>query len=106
MRIRHHEDPMGKRTRAAMSATVTTDTASPTDDPSGTPGPDPIPASVGELIESVAAAVVPAARAAGPDKFGVEFGIRQRRDGSAELTKGAAGATYRVFLEWSGSRDG
>jgi hypothetical protein len=93
---------MGKRSKSDPGTTVTVTTA---DDPSGIP-PEAVPASVGDLISAVAASVVPAARAAGPDKFGVEFGIRQRPDGSAQLTDGTAGATFRVFLEWTGRSDG
>jgi hypothetical protein len=66
--------------------------------------PASVPASVAELIGAVAESVVPAARAAGPDKFGVEFGIRTRRDGSASLVEDPAKATFRVFMEWSADR--
>ncbi len=61
-----------------------------------------VPPSVGDLITEVADAVLPAARATGPAKFGVEFGIRVRRDGTVALTDATSRATFRVFLEWNG----
>ena len=61
-----------------------------------------VPIDAGDLIAEVAAPVVPAARAAGPAKFGVEFGIRVRRDGSVALADDAGKAMMRVFLEWHG----
>jgi hypothetical protein len=63
--------------------------------------PEALPVTVGDLIASVAESVVPAARNAGPDKFGVEFGVRTRRDGSAVLADDPRKATIRVFMEWS-----
>jgi len=61
-----------------------------------------VPVSVADLIAEVASAVVPAAREAGPAKFGVEFGIRLRRDGTVALSDEMSRAAFRVFLEWSG----
>ncbi len=58
------------------------------------------PATVAGLIAEVAATVVPAARESGAAKFGVEFGVRTRKDGSATLAADPARGTYRVFLEW------
>lgn len=66
---------------------------------------DAVPATVASLIEGVAATVVPAARATGAAKFGVEFGVRSRKDGSAALADEPGKGTFRVFLEWTGSRD-
>jgi len=60
-----------------------------------------VPVSVGDLIAEVTNAVVPSAREAGPDKFGVEFGIRLRKDGSVTLAEDPARSAFRIFLEWS-----
>jgi hypothetical protein len=49
--------------------------------------------------------VVPAARASGAAKFGIEFGVRTRKDGSAVLADEPARGVFRVFLEWT-DRDG
>lgn len=65
--------------------------------------PDDLPTSVGDLIVDVAAAVVPSARATGAAKFGVQFGVRVRRDGSATLADDGERSTIRVFLEWPGT---
>jgi hypothetical protein len=69
----------------------------------GMPTRDPVvPAGVDELVRAVSDAIVPAARAAGSSKFGVEFGVRVVKGGSPRLTQDAGKATFRVFLEWTG----
>jgi len=64
-----------------------------------------VPPSVGDLILEVADAVVPAARTAGTAKFGVEFGIKVRRDGTVALSEQTDKATFKVFMEWTGDGD-
>ncbi len=96
---------MGKRSKSA----VTDDTIIEVIAASGELGdgalePDAVPATVASLIEAVAASVVPAARSTGAGKFGVEFGVRTRKDGSATLADEPARGTFRVFMEWSGDR--
>jgi len=61
-----------------------------------------VPPTVGDLITEVADSVVLAARSTGTTKFGVEFGIRVRRDGTVALADETAKATFKVFMEWSG----
>ena len=65
-----------------------------------------VPRTVGDVIASVVDSVVPAAWAAGPHKFGVEFRIRTDGDGSAVLAEEGGKATFRVFMEWSRSHEG
>lgn len=97
---------MGKRSKhAADDDSVIEVIAASGDLGEGTLDEVDAPSTVAALIEQVAASVVPAARASGAAKFGIEFGVRTRKDGSAVLADEPARGVFRVFLEWT-DRDG
>lgn len=95
---------MGKRSKSAAAEEPIIEIIATNAEEVGLP--DDLPTSVGDLIVDVAAAVVPSARATGAAKYGVQFGVRVRRDGSATLADEGERATIRVFLEWPGSSAG
>jgi hypothetical protein len=105
-RRRTPEDPpMGKRSKHAVDEPVIEVIAASGDLGDGSIENLDAPSTVAGLIEQVAASVVPAARASGAAKFGIEFGVRTRTDGSAVLADEPSRGVFRVFLEWT-DRDG
>jgi hypothetical protein len=92
---------MAKRSKLAADDSVIEVIAASGDLGDGTLEDVAAPSTVAALIEQVAAAVVPAARASGAAKFGIEFGVRTRKDGSAVLADDPARGAFRVFLEWT-----
>jgi hypothetical protein len=92
---------MGKRSKHPVDESVIEVIAASGDLGDGTLETIEAPSTVAALIEQVAASVVPAARASGAAKFGIEFGVRTRKDGSAVLADEPARGVFRVFLEWT-----
>lgn len=96
---------MGKRSKHPVDEAVVEVIAASGDLGDGTLEAIEAPSTVAALIEQVAASVVPGARASGAAKFGIEFGVRTRKDGSAVLADEPGRGVFRVFLEWT-DRDG
>ena len=64
----------------------------------------PLPTNIAGTIEEIGRAVMAAATALAPDKFGVEFGLEAGGEaGIPFVTKGTAKAAFKVSLEWTGA---
>ncbi|MFN8620575.1 MAG: hypothetical protein U0869_07530 [Chloroflexota bacterium] len=96
---------MGKRSKSGTAGEPTIEilAVGPTGD--GAVDEELVPGGVAELVTAVSDAVVPAAQATGAAKFGVQFGVRIHRDGSASLAEDGDRTAFRVFLEWNGSQE-